>query len=747
MSTSLKYQLTIFLFTFIFFLSALRVNAQSDQSQRVLFINQVRGGECCDPGNLEHLKLQLDTFEKNDLPANFAIRYDALTDPRYVQLLKQYSTSQPNNQSTNQPANELGIFLEITPSLIEKSGGEYKGTNENWYQAQYAYPIGYEPEMREKLVDTVFAEFFKQFGKYPKFTVGWIVDTPTINYMREKYGVTTHEITREQWGTDSYTLDGGPIHYPYYTNPNWAFLPRQTNLIESSLPLGEKPGTPGSEGINLATNEPMNKSTLMLRQTISDPLFNYGDSTSAFTSQPNDYSRDGKNFEYFKNVLNQSLSQSSNPYSFAILGLENSMEEKYQDEFVKQIEYVKQLQEEKPTLLTTTVSSFQEEFSQLNQPITVVQGKDLINQSDTEAIWVNASKYRVRILKKDAEIKITDLRIYDENWTDPYTSYSAQNLGYWVAPFVVAGSRFYETSEPVNLPWQHKLKDNVKEILLPEYKYRPPETLETKNDTATIPTSIDLPDIKSNENVKLERVASDTAKLSYLDAQQQPITFTFFPDYFEVQTPSEIRLNVLHDSLPFFELNTVKVNNNRSVDMIFWEKEPFFFRYDIDCEGKPYTCKFLTTLPINSIETARTTFYPYLFPEVIDRPLSNEQTVLYAHNKYAIAGRNPVRFVLIPKDEQGYATTQEVIPEISTEPEVLDTTIQDQQGNGVIFMDVIENRVGKYQVKVKAGDQIEKEETVYFAPDCSENIKHCMTHPNHAVWFLMSSFYARLRVM
>jgi hypothetical protein len=50
-------------------------------------------------------------------------------------------------------------------------------------------------------------------------------------------------------GVDSYTLYGGPVHYPYYPSQNWALVPAAQN------------------------NENM---PIIVRQTITDPVYNYG---------------------------------------------------------------------------------------------------------------------------------------------------------------------------------------------------------------------------------------------------------------------------------------------------------------------------------------------------------------------------------------------------------------------------------------------------------------------------------------
>lgn len=772
LATSSLLLIIIFLFPSTIFAQENLTTQQPNNltTQRILFINQVRGGECCDPGSLQHLQNQLTAFEQNDLPANFALRYDALTDPQYIHVINNYSTTQqPNNFSVN-----LGIFLEITPSLAQASGVKYTIANSSespdtlnlepessqWYQAQNAYTIGYSLEDRKKIVDTLFTEFKKQFAEYPTFTVGWIVDTPTLNYICQKYETCVHEITREQFGTDSYTLDGGPVHYPYIASKNWSFIPS-----------------------DLTTQQPNNTTTLILRQTVSDPLFNYGDSTNAFTSQPNDYAIDGKNFDYFKKLVNQMLDQPSNPYSVAILGLENSMPEQYQQEYVKQIEYVAQLQStnnsrpsfEGKTLSqisrsvadgvkVATISDFNNEFRNnwQNNQITTVHGKDLVNNSQTETVWINTPHYRVRLLKNKDEVKITDLRLYDKNWTDPYTDYQAQNLGYWIVPFLINSSRFYKNTSIEKLPLKTKFKDWFKGQILPEYKYRPPEVLGNKNDLETHPTGISLPLFRKQDappsgeagEVQLTRQLNESVQLTYQNQNAQQYTISFFSDHFEIQGEQIgrlLNLEAKHESLPFIHsLHHTEVGSYQHNTLV-WENNDDdknnFLSLDILCQNEN-SCTFTPQVDDGQLlADVQVNYYPYIFPEIIDRSINNDNTILYAHNQYAIAGRNPIRFVLIPKDDHGYATGQTIEPEVTVEPEVTDVIIGEQQGNGVIFIDLVDNRVGKYKVKVKIGDQIEKSQTVYFAPNCKGEKWQCLSHPNKGVWYLLSSFYAKLRTI
>src|SRR3989344_9522633 len=58
-----------------------------DQPQRVLFLNQVRGGECCDAGSVANLEKQRQFFAEHDLQVSFLFRYDALIDNKYQSVI------------------------------------------------------------------------------------------------------------------------------------------------------------------------------------------------------------------------------------------------------------------------------------------------------------------------------------------------------------------------------------------------------------------------------------------------------------------------------------------------------------------------------------------------------------------------------------------------------------------------------------------------------------------------------------
>jgi hypothetical protein len=86
-----------------------------------VIINQIRGESCCSPGNLKNTRIQLENAMKYELPTTFVLRYDALTDPRYTELILSYQRLHPDLIQT-------GVMVEIIPSLIQSTNVQFSPT-------------------------------------------------------------------------------------------------------------------------------------------------------------------------------------------------------------------------------------------------------------------------------------------------------------------------------------------------------------------------------------------------------------------------------------------------------------------------------------------------------------------------------------------------------------------------------------------------------------------------------------------
>ena len=684
------------------FFAAGRAVAQVDQPpSRVLFINQVRAEECCQPGNLKNLDTQISAFRDQQIPAFFTLRYDVIVSSRYSNYLKQQTTAAPQLL-------QLGVFLEITPQLAKDAGVEYRGHEQNWYEAEHAYPIGYSPTDRIKLVDKLFSAFHQTFGYYPELTSGWIVDTPTLNYLHDSYGVKLHQLTREQWSTDSYTLDGGPPHYPYPASRSWAFIP------------------------DYGQDRPL----LMVRQTVTDPIWNYGDPTSSFTSQPNDYQRDGKDISYFTNLVNQALNeQPPGQPGWALLGLENSMAEPYQQEYLAQIKVVKSILNDS----IQPVSDLQVVIDDyIDREVSIYTGSDHVLNNNSQIAWVTAPSYRIRLLFKDDRVLITDLRLYQPDLVDPYTEYQAQAHGYWITPFLIDSSRFFDSK----LPWWRVLL-NLTSIKPWWQEYG----LATANDLQTAPSAIHLGHFNPDSSLQFSRESS-AQLIKYQTPDHRELYFKFSPQNFQLhysgQKPTvyyKYQGKTGENSILFggSESSNISLGStappNTQLDLRSWclpDEAVCIFDPEVNLRPEPYD--------------QQTPLYPYYFPETRSDPADPDKSVIYAHNQYAIAGRNPIRVVLIAKNQDGFPTQITETPLLELSKPVDSSTKLEKLQTGIYFVDLHQATPLKTSLQIQLpGSGLDQTQTIFFAPDCKQQPFICLKHPNQAWWYLQTVIRDMLR--
>lgn len=658
----------IFAFLIFLFFSPSLVNAQSNN---LVIVNQVRGTECCEIGSLDHLQLQLKTNARLGLKTTYALRYDALQDQAMKSLITQSQQDFP-------ALIQVGAFLEITPQLAKAAGVPYSAKERDWYKTQHAYHPGYKLEERILLVDAYMSQYFQVFGEYPKLTVGWFVDTHTLNYLHEKYGVIVHELTREQWGTDSYTLAGGPVHYPFRASHNWSFVPGDSDLT-------------------------------IIRQTLPDPASNYGDRTSSHTSQPNDYGQN-KDFSYFTSLIDTAFSQPPGQDGVAVLGLENSMGLEFQEEYVKQLEYLS--------------STYKDLFYPTPEEI-----RDLADSSQVKiyrgsgAYWITTPNYQLRLIELDGRIMLTDMRLYNQDLRDPYFSRQVQNGGFFVSPYLIDSSRW------------HQLKTNwFKEMFTPVYN----EGYVARNDFLTIPTHLSLPAKQLNSQIEITKSA-DIVKLSYLSKNHQPIEFSFLISPF---TASGLTLKDLnyHDKtggkLP------VKESRTRDSYRLEWfNQDQVVSRMVVDC-GE--ICDFQLQVDSQLFATAQDAQSFFLLPStIVDKDTSG--SLIYPSLNYLIHGRSPARVVVFPRNAQGNPVTLPYPVEFEGDGMTLISDPLVLQSQEAQFYDFEVESPGDYHVKVLVPGLESHDLYFFFAPDCRADVSICLKNPQSFYYYLRAIIAGKLQ--
>ena len=180
--------------------------------------------------DFETIRNQLVLMKQYGLPGTYALKYDALMDPHYQELLKDYLDDN----------DEISAWWEVPSELCERAGIRFNDShNDEEFddRVDSAYSLGYTPEERMKLVDAYMEDFYSVFGKYPKSIGSWVLDNVTLGYATEKYGVVAGCICRDQLGVDGFTLWGGYPNGVYYPSKKNIFLPAQTEENQLNVPV------------------------------------------------------------------------------------------------------------------------------------------------------------------------------------------------------------------------------------------------------------------------------------------------------------------------------------------------------------------------------------------------------------------------------------------------------------------------------------------------------------------------------
>lgn len=374
-----SFLMILFLLSMLFFPSL----AFASQPQNfVTLINPVRGGDFWDLKGQDPstaVGKQLGIIMQDNLNATWLIRFDALGDTKIVSLLK----SAPSSQ-------EMGLFLEVTPSLTDVAGVKYQ-QSKYWHSAGSVLLAGYSVDDRKKLIDADFERFKNTFGYYPKSVGAWWIDSTSISYMKEKYGVLSSLEVADQYSTDQYQIWGQYWGTPYY--------PRKGNALFPAQSVSDKLGT------------------LMFQWAARDPVNGYGNGAeeSTFSVQANDY-LDYHNLDvnYFSSLIDSYLNQPLNSFNQITIGLENSYDwSKYGLEYQKQLDLISQKQisgQLSETNMSEFTNWYQNNFPDIS-PGHIIVAKDPLG-SYKQTIWFMNPYYRVGLFYNQDGFDVRDLRQY-----------------------------------------------------------------------------------------------------------------------------------------------------------------------------------------------------------------------------------------------------------------------------------------------------------------------------------------------
>lgn len=385
---------------------------KSDSPRIINIVNFIRQTdyrmENADALMFEAVEKQIDLVNKYGFPATFLFQYDALINPEYQTLMK-------SKLSSN---NEIGAWWEITQPHVEAAGIKWRGEHSWVSTANIAFTPGYTLKEREKLVDVYMEKFKEIYGKYPKSVGSWFIDSHTLEYMYEKYGIVASCNCKDQVGTDGYTLWGGYWNQAYYPSKKNAYMPAQTEACQIPVPI--------------------------FRMLGSDPMYQYdaGIGTNhqgVITLEPvyKDAGGDKKWIEYF---LESIVDEPSLAFNYAQAGQENSftwsgMGKGLEIQFPL-FDALSKAGEIRVETLEESGIWFKKQFSKT--PPTAITTLADVRDEGNKSVWYNSRFYRSNLYWEKDGFCFRDIHLFDENFKSEYldTPGTGGQFFYYTLPVV-----------------------------------------------------------------------------------------------------------------------------------------------------------------------------------------------------------------------------------------------------------------------------------------------------------------------
>jgi hypothetical protein len=358
--------------------------ANANEPRIVNLYNFVRNSDYRVPNSedvlYETTRQQIQLIKQANLPATWALQYDALINSRYQKLFKEQLTSQ----------DEITAWWEIPRPLAEKAGLKWRGQHEWDSTANVGFSPGYTPAERRKLVDVYMADFKAIFGYYPRTVGSWFIDEVTLDYMAKHYGIVASCNCKDQIGTDGYTLWGGYWNQAYYPSRLNAYMPAQTKTAQIDVPV--------------------------FRMLGSDPIYQYGNSPGMFTLETV-YPDAGGSADWVAWFMNNLIHQPSLGFAYTQAGQENSFGWKaMKTGLTLQIALLADQAKAGEIQVMTLAQAgqwFRRNYS-LTPPTSVVCLNDWKHQN-RKTVWYDSRFYRLNVLWENGAFFIRDLHRFDEN--------------------------------------------------------------------------------------------------------------------------------------------------------------------------------------------------------------------------------------------------------------------------------------------------------------------------------------------
>jgi hypothetical protein len=361
-----------FLVCAVFFLSifsnfALANEGHIDCNNRfATIINPVRGRNLWIDKSMRPIEDQYRAVKDNDLSATWLLQSDVLEDKELLKYIKNFGGNQ-----------EIGIYLEVSQKLADSAKVIYP-YDVAWFKPQAVFLSGYTQSERRLLIDEVFRDFKNEFGYFPRSVGAWWIDSYSLSYLNNRYGINSALIVADQTTTDSYGVWGQWWGVPYY--------PSKINILNPAKDSLDK------------------ENVVIVQWAQRDPLLAYGDGPlfSNYSLQANDYIRQGKDTSYFKEIAAIYL-DCNHQIGQITVGLETGIESVgYIREYENQMKYLKEAK-----IKSVTMTGFSQEFKETYPE---VLKEEQINYKDS--IWI-LSKDKRENQKLNDRIEYTPVAFKD----------------------------------------------------------------------------------------------------------------------------------------------------------------------------------------------------------------------------------------------------------------------------------------------------------------------------------------------
>lgn len=348
-------------------------------------------------------KSQLDVVNKYGVPNTFLLQYDAMCDPKYVDLFKQNATEKT----------ELGLWFEIVKPMTDACGLPYRSEN-GWTWDWHIIPgfsMGYSPKERELLVDESMRKFKEIFGYYPKTIASWAFDTYTLNYFFKNYDISAVGICRDQVNTDAYTFRGGYFNQGYYPSDLNHFTPAQTDEHRVNVPIFRLLGPCPIHNYDDRKYLPAEYIPMHICFTMESVW------KTGYTPETVDWFYKS----YFKN---ENLG-----FGYTQIGQENSFG--YEDlatPLAMQIEKGLQLENVEFLTMGETGERFKKQFPNKTPATAVVATEDWETRNDIQSTYYDCQNYTVNFFRYNRQFIIRSWYLFDERIKDRYMDVSCDTF-------------------------------------------------------------------------------------------------------------------------------------------------------------------------------------------------------------------------------------------------------------------------------------------------------------------------------